>query len=80
MSERFSGVGVISSGRANCVRTCDARQIDQTPFRGHYEQYASRRYSDGLVRPGHNGAHDRFLARGALGCRKKQTTLDVRQV
>jgi hypothetical protein len=77
--ERFSGVGVISLGRANCVRTCNARQADQAPVRGHHEQYASRRYSDGLVRPGHNGAHDRFLARAALGA-ENETTLNVRQV
>jgi hypothetical protein len=30
--ERFSGVGVISLRRANCVRTCNARQADRAPF------------------------------------------------
>jgi len=39
-------------------------RTDQAPFRGHHEQYAS--HSDGFVRPGRNGAHNRVLARAVL--------------
>ena len=57
------------------MRTCNARQTDQAPFREHHEQSASRRYSDGLVRPGHNGAHDRVLARVALGVETRRLSV-----
>jgi hypothetical protein len=74
-SERFCGRGVIHLGRANCMRTCNAQPTNQAPFREHHEQRASRHYSDGLVRSGHNGAHDRLLARAGLGAEPRRTAL-----
>jgi hypothetical protein len=58
------------------MRTCNARQIDQAPFREYHEQDASRHYSDGLVRSGHDGAHDRVLARAALVSKKRLSMCD----
>jgi len=61
------------------MRTCNARQTDQAPFREHHEQCASRHNRDQLVHPGRDGAYDRVLARAALGV-GNETTLNVRQV
>src|SRR5689334_21035201 len=74
-SERFRSCGLIHLGRANCMRTCNAQQANQAPFREHHEQRAPRHYSDGLVRSGHDGAHVRLLARAGLDAEPRRTAL-----